>query len=76
MKILRLIIISALFIFTFIAFTGCEEEVEVQFYKVNRGGHSWPGGQQLPKFIVGLTTEEINASSLMWEFFQQYKLEN
>ena len=56
-------------------YTGCEEGIEVQFYKVIGGGHSWPGGQKLPKFIVGFTTEEINASSLMWEFFQKYKLE-
>lgn len=58
-----------------IKYSGCEDDVEVQFYKIIGGGHSWPGGQQLPRFIVGFTTEEINASSLMWEFFQQYKLD-
>lgn len=39
------------------------------FYTISDGGHTWPGGKPLPKFITGKTTQEINATRLMWEFF-------
>ncbi len=57
-----------------IRFTGCLKNAEVRFYTIQGGGHSWPGGGYLPKFIVGHTTQDINATELMWEFFQRYSL--
>ncbi|MBA3945795.1 MAG: hypothetical protein H0X37_14650 [Herpetosiphonaceae bacterium] len=49
----------------------CNAGVEMQLYTINNGGHTWPGGMPLPYF--GLTTEDINASSLIWQFFAQYQ---
>lgn len=47
---------------------------EVIFYTIDGGGHTWPGGDPLPKFIAGVTTQEIDATQLMWDFFQQHPL--
>jgi len=46
----------------------------VILYTIQEGGHAWPGGQPLPAFIVGQTTSEIDATQLMWDFFQQHSL--
>jgi polyhydroxybutyrate depolymerase len=44
-------------------------------YTIVNGGHTWPGGwQYLPKFIIGKTTKNLNASEEIWRFFKQYKL--
>lgn len=53
-------------------FTGCD--AEVVFYSINGGGHSWPGGVPMPEAIVGYTTQEIDATQLMWDFFQRHPL--
>ena len=37
-----------------VRYTGCL--ADVVFYTIAGGGHSWPGGGYLPKFIVGETT--------------------
>jgi polyhydroxybutyrate depolymerase len=52
-----------------LAYTNCAENADVVLYTVEGGGHTWPGGKPLPRWIVGRTTNEINASSVMWEFF-------
>ena len=57
-------------------YSNCDDLVEVHFYTIIAGGHSWPGGRILPEFIVGYTNREINASALIWKFFAQYKLNN
>jgi len=46
----------------------------VILYTVEGGGHTWPGGKPLPEWIVGRTTREINASSVLWEFFVEHPL--
>lgn len=56
------------------AYSGCD--ADVTFYTVAGGGHTWPGGQPLPEWITGPTTTEIDASRLMWDFFQKHPLEN
>jgi polyhydroxybutyrate depolymerase len=45
------------------------------FWFIEGGGHTWPGGfQYLPKFIIGRTTQEINASEEIWKFFKDKSL--
>lgn len=53
----------------------CENEARVVLYEVKDGGHTWPGGEDLPVWIAGYTNQEINASGLMWEFFRDFTLE-
>jgi polyhydroxybutyrate depolymerase len=47
---------------------------DVIFYTIAGGGHSWPGGEPMPKFIVGHTTRDIDATRIMWDFFQQHPM--
>ncbi len=55
-------------------YLDCEENAQVVFYRVEDGGHTWPGGEKLPVWIAGYTNQEINASALMWEFFAEHPL--
>ncbi len=47
--------------------SGCLDSTSVELYSVLGGGHSWPGAD--PKASVGLTTEEISATTLALAFF-------
>jgi polyhydroxybutyrate depolymerase len=57
-----------------IQYTHCA--ADVVFYTINGGGHSWPGGTPIPKWIVGTTTKDIDATRIMWNFFVQHPLSN
>ncbi len=46
----------------------------VVYYEIIDGGHTWPGGSFQPRFLLGATCRDVNASKLMWEFFSQYQL--
>lgn len=56
-------------------YMNCTNDAEVIFYTVHGGGHSWPGGGELPRWIVGHTSQDMNASEIMWEFYKKYSLE-
>lgn len=47
---------------------------EVVFYTIAGGGHTWPGGEPLPRWIAGTTSQNIDATRVMWQFFQQHPL--
>jgi polyhydroxybutyrate depolymerase len=55
-----------------VAYAGCD--ADVVFYTIDGGGHAWPGGGSMPSIIVGHTTEDIDATRIMWEFFYQHPL--
>jgi polyhydroxybutyrate depolymerase len=57
-----------------IRYGGCADGAEVVFYTIRGGGHTWPGGVPLPAFITGRTTEDIDATQLMWEFFLRHPM--
>jgi polyhydroxybutyrate depolymerase len=57
-----------------VQYTSCAQNADVIFYTIQGGGHSWPGGKPLPKIIVGTTTQDIDATRLMWAFFVQHPL--
>jgi len=58
-----------------VRYTSCEENADVILYSINGGGHSWPGGKDLPRWIVGHTTHDISATRLMWNFYERYSLD-
>ena len=60
---------------TGIRYSECNQDADVVFYTIADGGHTWPGGSPLPERITGKTTQEIDATALMWEFFQEFSLE-
>ncbi len=44
---------------------NCTANALVVLYTIDKHGHSWPGSQLLP----GITSQAINATDLMWDFF-------
>jgi polyhydroxybutyrate depolymerase len=49
---------------------------EVILYTIYNGGHTWPDGYQyLPIVLVGRTTHDINATTLIWDFFSSHPKE-
>ena len=56
-------------------YTGCAQGADVIFYSIAGGGHSWPGGDPIPAWIVGRTSQSIDATRLLWEFFQKHPLQ-
>ncbi len=50
--------------------TACASSSEVVFYRIDAGGHTWPGGKQyLPKAVIGPTTRAFDASAVIAQFF-------
>lgn len=62
---------------TFFNFTNCSCNSTVSFYKINGGGHTWPG-VEIPSYeiIAGQTNEDIQASVELWNFFKVHTLSN
>ncbi len=52
------------------AYEGCKADVVL--YTIERGGHSWPGHDELPAGLTGRTTHSIDATREMWEFFKAH----
>ena len=55
-----------------LAYANCAADAEVVLYSIEGGGHTWPDGKHLPEWIAGRTIDDISASRVMWEFFQQH----
>jgi polyhydroxybutyrate depolymerase len=55
-------------------YTNCSQNAEVDFYVIDGGGHSWPGGDPLPEWIVGYTSDDIDTTRVMWEFFSAHTM--
>jgi polyhydroxybutyrate depolymerase len=53
---------------------GCREGTVVALYSVVGGGHTWPGGQGLPRMIFGKTSRDLNANEVIWQFFEAHPL--
>jgi polyhydroxybutyrate depolymerase len=52
------------------SYTNCADDTEVILVRVVGGGHTWPGGQPyLSPKIVGVVSQEINASEMILDFF-------
>ena len=51
-------------------YTGGDNCVEVEHYKILNGGHTWPSAP----YNSGTTNRDINASRLIWQFFSKYDI--
>jgi len=51
-----------------------KDGAQVVFYRIEGGGHVWPGGPKLQEVVLGKVTREIDASTLIWEFFSQFTI--
>jgi polyhydroxybutyrate depolymerase len=43
-------------------------------YTIRNGGHTWPGGLQLSEWMFGETNRDIDATRVMWKFYQEHPL--
>jgi polyhydroxybutyrate depolymerase len=59
---------------TRLEYTACAEGASVVLYTVKGGGHSWPGGERMPEWWVGPTSNSVDATSEMWAFFREHQL--
>ena len=49
---------------------------EVILYKIEGGGHTWPGGSQyLPIIIIGKVCKDIDGAEEIWKFFKRHQLD-
>ena len=51
---------------------NCDLGAGINFYRVNNGGHNWPGGKPVWSFVSGNQCEDIDATLLIWDFFKDY----
>ncbi len=58
-----------------VIYSACENDARVILYTIHGGGHTWPGGNPLPEFITGKTTQSINATKEMWDFYKNFRLD-
>jgi polyhydroxybutyrate depolymerase len=56
---------------THFLYPGGSQGSTVEHYRVEDGGHTWPGAS----FIVGVTNQDFSASREIWRFFRQYRLD-
>lgn len=56
-------------------YSNCAGNAAVVLYTIQGGGHTWPGGGPLPQWFAGRTTNSIDATDLMWEFFRAHPLQ-
>ncbi|MBC7631707.1 PHB depolymerase family esterase [Aeromicrobium sp.] len=55
------------------AWESCRDGSAVEMYAVANGGHRWPGGtESTPGHGDGVTTQDIDASTLIWNFFERH----
>ncbi len=50
-------------------------QAEVVFYIIHGGGHAWPGGKAMPVWLSGHTSQEIDATRVLWDFFMAHPLD-
>lgn len=58
------------------SYADCADNTEVILVRVVGGGHTWPGGQPyLNPELVGVVSQEINASEMILDFFLDHSRE-
>jgi len=56
-------------------YRGCRDSTDVALYKVNGGGHTWPGGfQYMSETLIGQTSRDFSATETIWQFFKLHPL--
>jgi polyhydroxybutyrate depolymerase len=53
------------------SWSNCIDDADVILYSLENHGHSWPGSSVMPSTI---TSQAINATDIMWDFFQAHPM--
>ncbi|MBA3030502.1 MAG: hypothetical protein FP816_17055 [Desulfobacteraceae bacterium] len=54
-------------------YANCLEPADVVYYRIEGMGHTWPGGTSLlPESMVGKTSDLMDGTQTIWEFFQDH----
>lgn len=59
---------------TRIEYLNCADHASVVLYRIEGGGHTWPGGRPLMEWFLGPTSQGIDATAVMWQFFREHPL--
>lgn len=60
---------------TLTSYTDCDDDIEMGFYAIEGGGHTWPGAIAMDDDgPFGVRTMEIDANAIAWDFFQRHSL--
>jgi polyhydroxybutyrate depolymerase len=57
-----------------VGYTHCAQNADVVLYTIIGGGHTWPGDTPAATPTWGYTTQQIDATRLMWQFFKDHPL--
>lgn len=57
---------------TRLAWTGCADGADVVLFRIDGGRHGWPGSGDTT--VWGKTTDAVDASALLWEFFAAHPM--
>ena len=57
---------------THLTWTGCTGSTEVELFRIDGGGHTWPGAD--PRKAIGLTTRQVSATDQILAFFARHRL--
>jgi polyhydroxybutyrate depolymerase len=52
-------------------YSGCSDGSDVELIAIDGGGHSWPGGERMARFLDPPSTA-IDASAEIWRFFARH----
>lgn len=56
------------------SYTPCDGDVEILLYTIRGGGHTYPQGWQFaPVDQIGVTSQEFDANTVIWDFFSKHK---
>jgi polyhydroxybutyrate depolymerase len=51
-------------------YNACRDGASVLLYEVQGGGHTWPRGRPyMPQWIIGRTSQDLDANAAIWAFF-------
>jgi polyhydroxybutyrate depolymerase len=60
--------------YKFTKWSDCSDQVSIEYYLTQDGGHGWPGGLPGGGRNSDTPSKVISANDLLWEFFQRYQL--
>ncbi|MFM8239471.1 MAG: alpha/beta hydrolase family esterase, partial [Actinomycetota bacterium] len=56
-----------------VSYEGGQDGAEVVLIVIEGGGHTWPGREPRMR-ALGISTRDISANDMMWEFFQRHPM--